>query len=140
MGPQSLVNTICIVVYKSFDKLHMQPNDQFSRQPSSVLHQTRTTYLLAGYCIHEMGDTALFVLLSYSNSAHYSHGSPFPASSFKLLVPPFLFYVIGLVVFPQWDNIWARLLWISNRLPDTPEGHRAYAKSYWVSNARPISN
>lgn len=54
-----------------------------------------------------------------------------PSSSFKLLIGPLVLAALWAVVLPDHDNPWARLVWVSNRIPDTPEGFVAYAKSYW---------
>ncbi|KIM20059.1 hypothetical protein M408DRAFT_334165 [Serendipita vermifera MAFF 305830] len=63
----------------------------------------------------------------HANSPH-----SFLASSFKLLIGPLVLAALWAVVLPDHDNPWARLVWVSNRIPDTPEGFVAYAKSYWV--------
>ncbi|CCA67019.1 related to longevity-assurance protein LAG1 [Serendipita indica DSM 11827] len=54
-----------------------------------------------------------------------------PSSSFKLLVLPIILYINWALVAPQFNNPWARLLFPSNRLPDSAQGFRQYAKSYW---------
>lgn len=56
-----------------------------------------------------------------------------PASSFKILGLPILLYTNWAVLAPHRDNPFRRLLWVSNRLPNSSEGFPTYAKSYWVS-------
>jgi hypothetical protein len=57
-----------------------------------------------------------------------------PAASFQLLSVPILLFVNWEIVANQHDNPFRKILWVSNRLPDSPEGHALYAKSNWVSN------
>jgi len=55
-----------------------------------------------------------------------------PASSFRILMIPVTLCIIWALVLPQFDNPWSHLILVSYRLPDTPQGYRAYAKGYWV--------
>jgi hypothetical protein len=48
-------------------------------------------------------------------------------------VTPIILYLGWELVGSKHDNPWARLLFVSNRLADAPDGTPQYAKSYWVS-------
>jgi hypothetical protein len=50
-----------------------------------------------------------------------------------MLVVPIILYLNWQLVGSKHDNPWARLLFVSNRLPDAPDGTPQYGKSYWVS-------
>ena len=50
-----------------------------------------------------------------------------------MLAIPIVLYINWAVVASHFENPFAKLLFISNRLPDSQEGLRVYAKSYWVS-------
>ncbi|CAG8670715.1 5900_t:CDS:2, partial [Acaulospora colombiana] len=54
-----------------------------------------------------------------------------PSSSFKILIAPIVLYLSWQLVGFTHNNPWERLLFVSNRLPDAPDGTPLYAKSYW---------
>ncbi|PVF94233.1 longevity assurance proteins LAG1/LAC1, partial [Serendipita vermifera] len=54
-----------------------------------------------------------------------------PSSSFKILVAPIILYLSWKLLGFTHNNPWERLLFVSNRLPDAPDGTPLYGKSYW---------
>ncbi|PVG00552.1 longevity assurance proteins LAG1/LAC1 [Serendipita vermifera] len=54
-----------------------------------------------------------------------------PSSSFKLLVGPIIMYLNWELIGSTPDNPLRRLLFVSNRLPNAPDGTPLYGKSYW---------
>jgi len=61
---------------------------------------------------------------------------PRPAATlYKILGLPVLLAIKWAIIVPERENFWLKIFMLTNRLPDSPEGFRLYAKSYWVSAA-----
>jgi len=74
------------------------------------------------------------LLVSYPTIPLISDPAEPPASSLQLLALPILLYLNWEFVASRHENPFRRIIWVTNRLPDSPEGHALYAKSYWVSD------
>jgi hypothetical protein len=56
------------------------------------------------------------------------------ATLYKILGLPIVLAIKWAIIFPERENFWLKIFTLTNRLPDSPEGFRLYAKSYWVSD------